>query len=105
MIQNFLKTGGIDGNKYVAERLFQGANGFITQKSGSILAAMKDVAKESKLHARVTEQCGANHRIIDNFLMTFLVMVPGQTLPVHYDVPLFQNIPKDKAPGANHECF
>lgn len=59
---------------------------------------MKQIARDSVLHTYVEQSCG-DHTIIDNVLMTFLVMVPGQNLPVHYDVPLFREIPKDRAPG------
>ena len=103
LIENFVKTGGIDGNKMSVDRLYQQANGFITQKKGKTLEVMKKIAAESVLNDHVIESCKA-HEIIDNVLMTFLVIVPGHALPVHYDVPLFKNIPKENAPG-KHFCY
>ena len=102
LIENFVKTGGIDGNKMSVDRLYQQANGFITQKKGKTLEVMKKIAAESVLNDHVIESC-KGHEIIDNVLMTFLVIVPGHALPVHYDVPLFKNIPKENAPG-KHFC-
>ena len=99
MIQNYLKTGGIMGNKYSLKRLYEGANGFIRQyRNGSAFDKMHKITKGSIVEEKVRQQCGESS-IIDNVMMTFLIMVPGQALPVHYDVPLFRDIPKENAPG------
>ena len=83
MIQNYLKTGGVSGNKYTGQRLFESANGFIMPKQGSELEKMKQIGKESVLHDYVKKACG-DRTLIDNVLVTLVVMVPDQILPVHY---------------------
>lgn len=47
---------------------------------------------ESKdyLHAAKTV-CGPNHPVIDRVQVNVVMMLPGQDLPMHYDLPWFKS--------------
>jgi len=77
--------------------LYQSANSFIRQATDH-LDRLREVSRSNLLNEKVKAACG-DHDIIDHVLMTVLIMVPGQNLPVHFDVPLFREIPKNSAPG------
>ena len=99
VIGNYVRTGGVNGHKYTVNRLLRNANSFIRMISDSSdFEKMQSLMKSDKLEQEVRGICGAD-AVIEPFMVNLLVMLPGQALPVHYDVPLFTDVSKDSAPG------
>ena len=99
VIENYVKTGGVNGGKYTMDRLYQRANSFIRMVTNrEDFQHMQTIMKSDKLETEVRSICGQNS-IIEPFMINLLIMLPGQALPVHYDVPLFTDMRKDAAPG------
>ena len=99
VIENYVKTGGVNGGKYTMDRLYQRANSFIRMVTNrEEFQHMQTTMKSDKLETEVRSICGQDS-IIEPFMINLLIMLPGQALPVHYDVPLFTDMRKDAAPG------
>lgn len=98
VVENYIKTGGVNGGKYTMDRLFRNANSFIRMVTDpSEFAHVQATMQSAKLDSYVRNICG-KEAIIEPFMINLLVMLPGQALPVHYDVPLFTDLAKSAAP-------
>ena len=98
VVENYLKTGGVNGGKYSVNRLFRNANSFIRMVTDkNEFNHVQKLMKSEQLDGYVRNICGQD-AIIEPFMINLLVMLPGQALPVHYDVPLFTDLAKSAAP-------
>ena len=98
VVENYLKTGGVNGGKYTVDRLFRNANSFIRMVTDKQeFNHVQKLMQSDRLDGIVQNICGQDS-IIDPFMINLLVMLPGQALPVHYDVPLFTDLAKSAAP-------
>ena len=98
VVENYLKTGGVNGGKYTVNRLLRNANSFIRMVTDrDEFDHIQELMQSDQLDGHVRDICGAD-AIIEPFMINLLVMLPGQALPVHYDVPLFTDLAKSAAP-------
>lgn len=93
MASHYMKTGGRYGAKEKFTQMVNNIQSFQNHIFGDDLKRpeLKSLF-ESKdyLHAAKTV-CGPNHPVIDRVQVNVVMMLPGQDLPMHYDLPWFKN--------------
>ena len=94
----YVKTGGISRQRKNVEGLYSAANPFISRVQNSERRQMlAEIMAKSPVNDALKRTC--EEGILKNVVMTMLVMLPGQTVPVHYDIPLFSDLTKANAPA------
>ena len=94
----YVKTGGISRQRKSIEGLYSAANPFISKvQNGARREELAEIMAKSPVNGALENTC--QEGILRNVVMTMLIMLPGQTVPVHYDIPLFSDLPKANAPA------
>ena len=96
--KEYVKTGGISKQRKSIAGLYSAANPFISRVQNSERREMlAEIMAKSQVNDALKNTC--EDGILKNVFMTMLVMLPGQTVPVHYDIPLFSDLTKANAPA------
>ena len=105
----FISTGGVDGLRENYASLLSrtssfGAYRFINSRdedgnsNNNINAAVKTLFKSEKFLQVAREICPADKQVLDPFQYNFIINVPGQTVPLHLDCPIFYGATREQFP-------
>eukprot|EP00485_Elphidium_margaritaceum_P024784 CAMPEP_0202714020 /NCGR_PEP_ID=MMETSP1385-20130828/62279_1 /ASSEMBLY_ACC=CAM_ASM_000861 /TAXON_ID=933848 /ORGANISM="Elphidium margaritaceum" /LENGTH=455 /DNA_ID=CAMNT_0049374581 /DNA_START=20 /DNA_END=1387 /DNA_ORIENTATION=+ len=95
-IKHFIQTGGYNGWKETAPKLQSRLNSFTLQSSSS----SSSLFESDEFESAVEKICGRNNPYFKPFPeLSFSIQIPGQSVPMHLDVPFFWPATKYQFPA------